>query len=130
MNAYFIASAVLLFAIALAHSVLGEMFLIGPLYKIKFVKLFGSETFAKRTLRFAWHLTTIAWWAIAALIFIWASMETTPSIEMFARILVVAFIATSAVSLIIARGKHWISWVGFLVIAALTGLGTTQTASW
>lgn len=48
------------------HSYLGERFLIGPLLASpKFPVLRLEPGFAKATLRFAWHLTTLAWWVIA-----------------------------------------------------------------
>jgi hypothetical protein len=58
-NWLFIA-ALLSFAVGLAHSVLGERFIL--------MRLPEQATFKARTLRFAWHLTTIAWWGVGAML--------------------------------------------------------------
>lgn len=123
MNWYFVTSGLLLFAIALVHSILGEKFLIQPLQHMKLDNLKIGQSFAKRTLRFAWHLTTIAWWGIGALLIYWASVESTHAISVSVGILVAAFVVSSVISLVVSRGKHWISWVGFAVIAMFTIVG-------
>jgi hypothetical protein len=54
------------FAIGLAHSVLGERYILMRLFRhTDLPKLFGGTEFTIRALRFAWHLTTIAWWGAA-----------------------------------------------------------------
>ncbi len=69
MNLFFLTAAILTFLLGLAHSILGERFLLIPLFRFGEVpRLFGSRTFAKRVFRFAWHLTTILMWGLAALI--------------------------------------------------------------
>lgn len=51
----------LLVVLALAHSYLGERYILIRLFKrVNLHMLFGSDDFTKRTLRFAWHLTSIA----------------------------------------------------------------------
>lgn len=55
------AAAVLLLLIGLAHSYLGERYIFVRLFRLELTKLFGSDWFTERTLRFAWHLTTVAW---------------------------------------------------------------------
>jgi len=59
-------SALCLLGLAGFHSYLGERHLIGPLLRWpSFPRLAISERFAKGTLRFAWHLTSLAWIALA-----------------------------------------------------------------
>jgi hypothetical protein len=123
MNLYFVTSGLLLIAIALVHSLLGEKFLIQPLQQMKLDNLKIGPKFAKRTLRFAWHLTTIAWWGIGALLIYWASVESTHALSVSVGILVAAFLVSSVISLVVSRGKHWISWVGFAVIAMFAVIG-------
>jgi hypothetical protein len=67
-----IAAAVLLVAIGAAHSYLGERYILIRLFRLfrrDLPKLFGSDWFTKRTLRFAWHITTVMFWGFAALLF-------------------------------------------------------------
>ena len=59
-------AAALLLVVAIAHSVLGEKFLISPLIASPDWKLpVLSRAYANRLLRFAWHLTTVAWLGLA-----------------------------------------------------------------
>ena len=56
----------LLLVVAIAHSVLGEKFLIRPLIASSDWRLpVLSRAYANRLLRFAWHLTTVAWAGLA-----------------------------------------------------------------
>jgi Protein of unknown function (DUF3995) len=48
------------------HSVLGEIVLVGPLLADRTWSVRVPRRAAGRILRFAWHLTTLAWWALAA----------------------------------------------------------------
>ena len=57
--------AVLASAIGLTHSVLGDRYVLIRLFRRPLPKLFGGEWFTRRTLGFAWHLTTLAWWGAA-----------------------------------------------------------------
>ena len=62
-------AAVLIALLGLAHSVLGERYLLTRLFKRdNLPPLFGGTAFTIGTLRFAWHLTTLAWWGLAALV--------------------------------------------------------------
>src|SRR4029077_4695672 len=71
-------AACLCVALGLAHSVLGERYILIRLFRRSDLpKLFGGTEFTTRTLRFAWHLTTIAWWGAAALFFALAQAPLT-----------------------------------------------------
>jgi hypothetical protein len=60
-------AAVLAASVAVAHSYLGERYILVRLFKRQDLpKLFGSDWFTKRTLRFAWHITSVAWLGLAA----------------------------------------------------------------
>jgi len=59
-------AAVLTILVAAAHSYLGERYiLIRLLRRNDLPKLFGGVEFTKKTLRFAWHITSIAWLGLA-----------------------------------------------------------------
>ncbi len=59
----------LLLSVALAHSVLGERFLLRPLIASAQWSLPAlPRWYANRLVRFAWHLTTIAWMGLAAVL--------------------------------------------------------------
>jgi hypothetical protein len=70
MYELYIVATVLCFSVGLAHSVLGERYILVRLFRRPDLpKLFGGTEFTIRTLRFAWHLTTIAWWGAAAMFY-------------------------------------------------------------
>ncbi len=69
MSVALLIAAALLVAIAAAHSLLGERYILMRLFRRgPLPKLFGSDWFTRRTLRFAWHLTSVAWLGFAALL--------------------------------------------------------------
>ncbi len=108
----------LLIFIGFAHSYLGEKYILSRLFKRdNLPKLLGSDWFTKRTLRFAWHITTLAWWGFAALIWLISS----PSKHLYHHSLLtiaIVFTLSGAMSLVFSRGKHF-SWLFFFTIAGL-----------
>jgi hypothetical protein len=110
-------AALLTFAIGIAHSVLGERYILIRLFRRnKLPKIFGSEEFTVNTLRFAWHITTIAWWGFAAILVLLA--EQSISTQNLSMVLAVTFLTTGIVSLLASRGQH-LSWVIFLFIGCV-----------
>ena len=77
----------------------------------------GSVDFTKRLLRFAWHVTSIAWLGLAAVLALLAlpGAATAPRIGLAIGI---CFLVQGAVALVASRGRH-LSWVAFLVIGVL-----------
>lgn len=67
MSNWSIAAATLLTLIGLLHSVLGERYLLGPLLR-DMPRGPLSPLFAKRTLRAAWHIMSVALWGLAAVL--------------------------------------------------------------
>ena len=109
-------AAVLTFAVGLAHSVLGEKYLLMRLFRRPDLPtLAGSATFAARTLRFAWHITTVAWWGFAAMLLLAARDALTPGNAL--RALAATMLVTGATILIASRGRH-LAWPVFAAIAA------------
>jgi len=67
MKVMLLFAGVLSALIGIAHSVLGEKLVLGPLFERGDVpKLLGSTSFARHTLRFTWHLTTVLLLGIGA----------------------------------------------------------------
>jgi hypothetical protein len=112
-----ILAALLIFLTGLAHSYLGERYLLMRLFKRdNLPKLLGSTDFTIGTLRFAWHITTVAWWAIAGLLALAAQGQLTPAAVL--QVIAAAALASAALPLFFTRGKH-LSWVVFLLVAML-----------
>lgn len=113
-------AAILTVAVSLMHSILGEKRLIGPLLRMEGLPvILGSLNNTKLTLRIAWHITSLMWWGIAAVL---VAMHVAPGTVSVAFLWMVSavFGVSGAVALVASRGKHR-SWIFFLPIAALTG---------
>lgn len=101
------------------HSVLGEKYILIRLFqRDNLPQLLGGDWFTKRVLRFAWHLTTVAWWGFAAILFVLAS----PGENTRGEVLLVTgtvFLISGILSAAFTNGKH-ISWVVFLAISCIS----------
>jgi hypothetical protein len=115
--------------IAVAHSLLGERYIVRRLLRRDDLpRLYGGQWFTRRTIRFAWHLTSIAWVGLGAVLLVLAS-ETTPSVAVLtsgtdtstlaARVAGVTFLASAAVTAAASRFRH-LAWIVFLVIGVLS----------
>jgi hypothetical protein len=123
MQSGLIAAGCLAGLLGVAHSILGERYILIRLFRREDLpRLFGSGWFTRRTLRFAWHLTTIAWWGFAALLVMTArDLEVTRANVLL--VIAVTFGASGAVTALASRGRH-LAWVVFLAIALLAWLGS------
>src|SRR3990167_4193780 len=111
-------ASALVFITGLAHSYLGERYILIRLFRSEQLpKLFGSTAFTTGTLRFAWHITTVAWWGIACLLFLAA--QGPLSKDEVLDVIGAISLMSAALPLYFTRGKHF-SWVVFLLVGALT----------
>ena len=118
--------AVLLLIIGAVHSYLGEKYLLIRLFRRDDLpKLLGSDWFTKRVLRFAWHLTTLAWWGFAAVLHVLSTESINAKNEILI-IISVVFVLSGIVSLLFTRGKH-LSWLFFFTIAITSYYGAINS---
>ena len=110
-------AATLLFLLGLAHSVLGERYILVRLFRRdNLPRLFGGTEFTTRTLRFAWHVTTILWWGFALLL--WQLASGSPSREVVLSVIGYTSIASGVLPLVMTRGKH-LSWLILFTIGLI-----------
>lgn len=112
-----IVAAVLIVLTGCAHSYLGERYILVRLFKRgNLPPLFGGTQFTEGTLRFAWHITTVAWWAMAWLLVLAhrGSLDATSALQVIAG----AAVASAALPIVFTRGRH-LSWVVLLLVAGL-----------
>lgn len=116
-------AAFLATALGVAHSVLGERYILVRLFRRNNLpKLLGGSEFTVRTLRFAWHVTTVAWFGLGALLLLAGRGDLTTSGML--RVIGVTFIASGFLPLIVTRGKH-LSW---LVLFCIGGIALWRAA--
>lgn len=110
-------AASLVVALGIAHSTLGERHILVRLFRRdNLPKLFGGTEFTVRTLRFAWHITTVAWFGFGALLLHAGRGDLSTSGTL--RIIGATFIASGFLPLLITRGRH-LSW---LVLFGIGGI--------
>lgn len=110
-------AAFLAVAVGVAHSYLGERYILTRLFRRSDLpKLFGGSEFTTRTLRFAWHITTVAWLGFAALLL--HAGRGDLSVSGTLKIVGITSIASGLLPLLLTRGRH-LSW---LVLFAIGGI--------
>jgi len=134
MAAPLVIAAALLIAVGIAHSYLGERFVLRRLLRRDDLPhLFGSDWFTRRTLRFAWHLTTIAWFGFAVVLLVLADHfgDPAPSIAPLTSggdplitvglVVAIVFALHAVVTAVVSRGRH-LAWPAFAAVSILTWL--------
>ena len=110
-------AAFLAVALGVAHSLLGERYILTRLFRRgDLPKIFGSSEFTTRTLRFAWHITTVAWFGFAALLLHAGRGDLT--VPGTLQIIGITSVASGLLPLLLTRGRH-LSW---LVLFAIGGI--------
>lgn len=105
--------------VAVAHSYLGERYILIRLFRrTDLPQLLGSDVFTRRTLRFAWHLTSITWIGIA--VALWQLERGSARGGVLA--LAAMFLVSAVVTFVGSRGRH-LAWIAFLAIAAAAWAG-------
>lgn len=126
MNTYLVVSGVLTAVLAIAHSIVGELRILIPLEKVADLPAVGgSVRQTRRTLRFAWHVTSVFGLGFAAILLRYAQFGEfdTEQVRLL-RILSATFAASFLVAIVGSRGKHP-AWIVFLIVAGLTWASTS-----
>jgi hypothetical protein len=122
MNTWFMFAFAFTVLVGLLHSILGEKYVITPLqHRENLPRIFGSDLLTKRTLRFAWHLTTVAWFSLASFM-LKLAFQKALSMQFTVSVLFATFAVSFLISLTISRGRHF-SWAIFLAISVSLLLG-------
>lgn len=109
-------AVMLLLGIGVAHSWLGEKYILMRLFRQPLPKLFGDDTFTRRTLRFAWHLLTVACFGFAAVLaLVYFERLSAPALL---EVVGVTFAVTAATALVASRGRH-LSWLVFGAVSII-----------
>lgn len=111
-------AAVLCLLTGIAHSYLGERYILIRLFRRdNLPHLFGNDFFTKNTLRFVWHIMTVFGWGFGLLL--WEiGPELTISTPFILNTIGGVFLISGMFSFGFTRGQH-LSWIVFWIIAAL-----------
>ena len=126
MNLYFLSAAIVVFAIGLAHSVLGELLVFRRMRIDGLIPTNGGQLLREphvRILWSSWHLVTVLGWCVAAVL-IWLASPSNVHLSRSALSYTVAatLLGSSALVLIGTLARHP-GWAGLLVAAVLVMVG-------
>jgi len=111
-------AAILTLILSLAHSYLGEKYIVGHIVKMQdFPAKTGDVRRTHMVIRLAWHVTSLTWLGIAGLL-AYLHFDRSNAFIAVLYMVVIVFVLSGAMSLIWVKGKH-LSWAFFFAIAAL-----------
>lgn len=114
------AAAVLTVVVGIVHSWLGEIRIVSPLVDGPMrAPLMEKSKFARRVVRFAWHITTLAWLGFAAILAVLATGPLGGHDHIILIAIAATFMISGLISFIISRGRH-VGWPLFFAIGATT----------
>ncbi|HVR42641.1 MAG TPA: hypothetical protein VMS56_04280, partial [Thermoanaerobaculia bacterium] len=117
MNFWPLFGATLILLLGALHSWLGERYILIRLFRRPDLpRLFGSDVFTRRTLRFAWHLTSVAWWGLGGLLLLMAGGGEDLGRGEVGAVLAGTAGASAIVTLVGSRGRHP-AWIVFVLVA-------------
>jgi hypothetical protein len=123
MNTCLITGAILAVLISVVHSYLGERYILTRLFRrTELPHLFGSDRFTRQTLRFAWHLSSIAWIGLGGIMISFTYADPVQSRRVAIQILSFTFFIHAIITAFATRGRH-LAWIVYLAIAIVCWLG-------
>jgi hypothetical protein len=118
MNMPLVIAALLTALLGVAHSYLGERYILIRLFRRgNLPELFRRSEFTKRTLRLAWHIMSVLAFGFAILFWTLAS-PGGDEVHTLTRIIAATFALCALMSLVVSRARH-LSWIVFFAIAGL-----------
>ena len=104
----------------LAHSVLGERYVIAPIFRRADIPAtpFGDAAFTKAMVRGFWHFFTAIAWTGAGVLLALAPGGVSGGAETIVRVIAVSSAVFAAVMLLTSRGRHPAWLLGFTVAAS------------
>jgi hypothetical protein len=127
MNWYFVAAAVLAFAVGIVHSVLGERLIFQRMRAAGVIPTNGGQVLREphvRILWASWHVLTAMGWCVAVVL-LWLALPSSSylSQSLVAKAVVASMLVSSILVLVGTKGRH-LGWVGLLGVAILAAAGS------
>ena len=110
------AACAVLLVLGIAHSLLGELWLLAPMPRFQGAAAFANDRLPKRTLRVTWHIATLLGYGDALVLFRYAQRgDGDPFVV---RVIAASLAVCGALVLLGTRARHP-GWTGFFVAAGL-----------
>ena len=101
-----LASRAIIATACVTHSTLGELRLIGPLLAPEVRRgLLEESALARQVLRLSWHLTSVAWFGLAAVLVAEAAARPSHLGDTVASLVAATFFVTGLTTLLASRGR-------------------------
>ena len=111
-------AAVLLVLVGLFHSLIGGRRLIAPIVaRDDLPAILGSRAMSRVTLKAGWHLLTVMWFALAAILVL-DQLAVAEFRKLTLAVFDGTFVFCGLAALVLSRGKH-LSWVLFFPIGGI-----------
>lgn len=126
MNTFLLAAALLLVAVGLIHSVLGEVLIFRRMRKNGLVPTEGGDLLREshtRILWASWHIQTLLGWCIAYVLFGLAALQPSETVTIVGASVSTAMLGASALVFVGTRARHP-GWAGLLGVAVLVWAGS------
>jgi hypothetical protein len=131
MNTFFVAAALLAFAVGLIHSVMGEVLIFQRLRAGEqgrgLVPTHGGPLLRERHVRIlwaSWHAPSVLGWGQAAALLWLAQGPRSTALLFIEHSIAASMLGASLLVLVGTRGRHP-GWLGLLAVAALVWAGQT-----
>lgn len=112
-------AAILTIAVGLMHSLAGGRRLIRPILEMEGLPvILGDIRNTRLTLEIGWHLLTLTWWGMAA-VMLYLHYRADGAGTAFLVMTATLFAVSGLTALVASRGRH-LSWIFFLPVAAMT----------
>jgi hypothetical protein len=119
MNGYLVTAGVLTGLMCLAHSVLGEIFILIPLHRRE-GRADRTGLTTRAVLRFTWHILSVLGLGMAGILWYYSRFTALAADQIAVlRILALTSLVSFGIALAGSRARHP-SWAVFLVVAGLT----------
>ncbi|HRD76977.1 MAG TPA: hypothetical protein PK264_13775 [Hyphomicrobiaceae bacterium] len=126
MTTMLLLASALTIALGIAHSWIGEVRLIGPLLDAGTRSgILARSRFARQVLRFAWHITSLAWLGFAGMLIGFAIWPDADARRIALAVIGATMLLSGLIVLVMSRGRH-LAWPLFLAIAGICAAATVQ----
>src|SRR6478735_4767003 len=121
-NDFLLVAAAIVAAIGLIHSYLGERLVFSRLFALPDLPLLRRDrTYTENVLRYAWHLTSLAWWSAGAILvaFWWGASDPRRTVLL----IIAAMLLLTGLTVLATAGRRHPAWPLLLIAAAAIWYG-------